>query len=80
VSTRERLPLEVAEVEEPIAVHVAVREDLNLRIARAVEGKDALHPDAVGDLANSEGRLVVALRLANDDAFEGLLALLLAFL
>src|SRR5688572_21198947 len=42
------LALEIAEVEEPVAVHVALGQDLDALVTGAVQREDALHADAVG--------------------------------
>src|SRR5687767_2698516 len=50
-----RLAGEMAQVVELGATNAAAAHDLDVGEHRAVEGEDALDPDAVGDLANGEG-------------------------
>ena len=46
---------EVAEVEDAGTTHSTMLVDINLLDERASEGEDALHSDAVSDLADSKG-------------------------
>src|SRR5262249_18924269 len=74
------LPSQVSKEEEPIAVNIAVRQHLNFLVPRTVKGEDALDSDPVRNLPDRKGGPIVALRLSDDDAFERLNPLLVAFL
>src|SRR4051794_10169475 len=73
-----RLSLQLAQVEEASALHPTAGNHLDLVDARREDREDALHSDAVRDLAHGEGAAQVALLLADDHALEDLDALLVA--
>jgi hypothetical protein len=74
------LALQLAQVVEARAPHVALRDHLDLLDARRVQREDALDADAVGDLADGERRARATAVLTDHDALEDLDALLVAFL
>src|SRR5712692_1940564 len=73
------LPLQIAKEKESAAVDVPVREHFDLFVAGAVQRKNPLHSNPIRDLADGEGGAVVAFRLTDDDAFEGLYAFFFFF-
>lgn len=73
-------PFETAEVVELGAADFALDGDFDFCEARAVDGEDAFDTDAVGDLANGEGFAKASAAASDDDAFEHLNALFVAFL
>src|SRR6478752_5997778 len=75
-----RLAGEMAQVVELRAAHAAAPHDLDVGQHGAVEREDALDADAVGDLADREGRAHAGSTLGDAHAFERLNALLLTLL
>src|SRR6185503_10997568 len=75
-----RLAGEMAQVVELRAPHAAAAHDLDVGQHRAVEREDALDADAVGDLADREGRAHAGSTLGDAHALERLNALLLTLL
>src|SRR5689334_13149778 len=73
-----RLARQVAQVEETAAADFAAALHLDLLDARRVDREGPFHADAVGALANREGRLGAARAAADADTLEDLDALLLA--
>ena len=70
---------EVAEVEDAGTTHSTMLVDINLLDERASEGEDALHSDAVSDLADSKGFGSTASTALKDNALEVLDSLLVTF-
>ena len=71
---------ESAEVVELGAADFALDGDFDFGKARAVDGEDALNADTVGDFAGGEGFAKASAAASDDDAFEHLNALFVAFL
>src|SRR6476661_9536723 len=74
-----RLAGEVAEVVQLRATHATAADDREVADHRAVHGEDALHADAVRDLANGEGLADATAAAGDAYALERLQTLLLAF-
>src|SRR5205085_10214564 len=74
------LPLELAQVVELGPPHLRVLDHLDLLDRARVQGKDALHALAEGDLAHGHGRAHARPAQADDDALEDLDALALGLL
>src|SRR2546430_4550413 len=72
------LALQLAQVEQPRALHLAAGDHLDLVDARRVEREDSLHPHAVAHLAHGEGGARVAALAPDHHALEDLDALLVA--
>ena len=70
---------EVAQIEDTGAAHNAVFVDVDLLDERASEGEDALHSDAVRDLADSKGLSSSASTALQDNALEVLDSLFVSF-
>src|SRR5690606_18716934 len=73
------LALQTAHVEQAGAANLAEAADLDGREAGRLERENTFDGDAVGDLADGEGRRHAAAATLDHDAREGLHALLVAF-
>src|ERR1700676_510144 len=69
---------EFAQVVELRAAHFAPAQHLDLFDSRRMEREDALNADAIGDLTHGKVRAITAAANLDDEAFEGLDALLFA--
>src|SRR5215510_558459 len=68
-----------AQVIELRPAHVAAADELDRDQARRMQREHALHAFAVADLAHGEGGVDAGVLARDDDAFEGLHALAVAF-
>src|SRR5207248_11677010 len=74
-----RLALQLAQIEQARALHLAAGDDLDLVDARRIEREDALDAHAVAHLSHGERRVRVTALAPDDHALEDLDPVLVAF-